>query len=202
VGDARSSGEDPVSFGIEALSRRTRPGLRATDRRRRLFERWPDDVEPVPPCQLSHMVKVVVAWRRLGRVDDRQPFVEEHVLEAGRRDQHERSGAAVEDLVAVGHLARPEDELTRSGGEDLIAQPEADLPVEDVERLVLLVVDVQGVSIPAQKSTSSRPSAPPVVSWRPLIVNSAPCHQTDSVAIGIIARVSMDPRPPAVKLMP
>jgi hypothetical protein len=123
------------------------------------------------------------------------------VLEAGWRDQHERSGAAVEDLVAVGHLARPEDELTRFGGEDLIAPPEADLPVEDVERLVLVVVEVQGVPIPAQKSASIRPSAPPVVSRRPLIVNSAPCHQTDSVAVGIIARISMDPRPSRLKLM-
>jgi hypothetical protein len=67
----------------------------------------------------------------------------EHLLQARRGHQNERPCPTVQHLEAVRDLAGTEHELARAARELGVPATEADLPIEDVERFVLPVVDVE-----------------------------------------------------------
>ena len=92
----------------------------------------------------------------------------EVALEAGRRAQQQVARRRVAEVgERVRDAAGREGQRARPGGEELVAQLERELAVEDVERLVELVV-VQRRAVPARPAAvlSITEIAPPVCSLR------------------------------------
>ena len=72
-----------------------------------------------------------------------RPTALDEGLEAGRGGGHEPAGAAIADTQGVRDAARREDALAGTQDVRLVARPQRELALEDVEALVVVVVDVQ-----------------------------------------------------------
>jgi len=99
-------------------------------------------------CHLGHRRHHHVG-RGLG-AGDRGTEGDEELLDPRGGDRREDARALRADDVGVRDVARAEEEVARSDVDPLVADEERDLALEDVERLVLVMVDVQ------RRSTAAR----------------------------------------------
>ena len=106
--------------------------------------RWADDLDPET---LGDRTKDVgtgdgqIGWGHVAR--RRLTELESEALEARGRGEYEHTGWLDVDRERVGNPARSEHEGSLAGFEDFIAHVEGHLPVEDVPRFILVVMDME-----------------------------------------------------------